>query len=100
MTTTTKLNKNQVLADVSAMRLGNSLLAAANLDDDLDDAPTVANKGGGSVHVLRRRQGTGWRYIGYATWSCRDQSYVCGSLRHPATADEAHKSLEDMAWEG
>jgi len=97
--TKTKLNKARVLADVSEMRLS-TRTASANLGSADDHAPTVASKGAGSVCVLRRRHGKGWRYVGYATWSCRTQTFVRGSWSHPVTAGEAHEALESMDWEG
>lgn len=98
MTTATKMNREAVLADVREMSLG-SPSATANLAST-DGSPLVASKGAGSVHVLRRRRGAGWQYLGYAVWSCRTQGWVRGSWDRPVSADEAHAHLADMAWEG
>jgi len=98
MTTATKMNLKSVLADVREMTLASNS-ADANLASS-DSNPLVASKGAGSVHVLRRRRGSGWSYLGYAVWSCRTQGWVCGSWNRPISADEAHAHLADMAWEG
>lgn len=98
MTTTTKMNRDTVLRDICDMHLGVPM-AQQNLDS-IHDSPMVASKGAGSVCVLRRRCGTGWRYLGYAVWSCRSQQWVCGSWRTPVSATDAHDHLVDMAWEG
>lgn len=98
MTATKTTKIDSILSDLSDLHLA-STSARDNLTSDAGD-PLVCSKGAGSVHALRRRSGKGWRYIGFAVWSCRTQGWVCGSWSRPVSLTEAHEYLADMAWEG
>lgn len=86
-----------ILSDLKSLNLA-SPSALQNMASESDD-PLICSKGAGSVHALRR-VGNGWRYIGFAVWSCKTQGWVCGSWRAPVSLSEAHEYLADMAWEG
>lgn len=96
--TATRLTLAGALSDLES---GELVVPSArqNLTSDTAD-PLVSSKGAGSVHALRRRCGKGWRYLGYAVWSCRRQSWVCGSWSRPVDFATAEAALRNMPWEG
>ncbi len=95
---TTTLKRDDVVTAIDGCEFGMSHYVT-RLDTN-DDHPLIASKGAGSIHVLRRRRGKGWQYLGYAVWSCRQQAWVCGSWRHPVSIEQATRHLRNMAWEG
>lgn len=92
------MNATEILSAVSACQYGVSD-APARLASE-DDHPLIASKGAGSIHALRRHTTRGWRYLGFAVWSCRSQGWVCGSWKSPVDFPTAEDALRSMPWEG
>jgi hypothetical protein len=64
--------------------------------------PLVAAKGSLSIHLLRRlkRDGSGWRELGYAVWSCVSQSWVFGGWDSPVTLYDAARYVSEASYYG
>lgn len=93
-----------MMATLTAERIASDLasgalvvpFAARRVAERTTNDPLVASKGAGSIHLLHRDG----HAIGYAVWSCRTQSWVCGSWRSPTDYQTAERHLRNMPWEG